>query len=78
MLAPQDGVFGLGIYLLQLKHHYNNQKQQMTRYHLGCEIVSLKPLIHVVYAYVFIVNHPQTVPERIHNISNRFPGILDA
>ena len=44
----------------------------------GVRIASFKPLIHVVYAYVFIVNHHQTVSERIHNISNRFPGIYDA
>ena len=43
----------------------------------GYEIASPKPLIHVVYVYEFIMNHPQTVSECIHTISNRFPGIYD-
>ena len=77
MSAPQDGVIGLSIYLLQLKHHCSNQKQHIPRCHLYGEIASFTPSIHADYAFVLLAEHPQTVSECIGNISNRFPAHVD-
>ena len=69
MLAPQDGVFGLYIYLLQLKHHCNNQKQQVTGHHLGCQIASYKPR----FMQRTLVYWWRIIPKQFPNVSTTFP-----